>query len=144
MVEPSLPGAAGEVPTHPKFRGPWTEVPARRQAGGEAFTGDRDGTAMPGTKRRDRYIVLDFSDPRHGRTVAAAFRAAVAAWPAGERPHLVFVEGGRALVRCGHRQKDEVVRFLNGLRVGNPPIAVRTVGTSGTIRRARLRYFSKA
>jgi len=94
-------------------------------------------------KRRDRYVAFEFGDPRRAREVSAAFYAAVASWPREDRPSLVFIEGPRGLARCGHRHKDEVIRLLNGLRVGNPPVPVRTVGTSGTIRRARMRYFSK-
>jgi len=94
-------------------------------------------------KRRDRYVAFEFSEPRLRREVAAAFHAAVANWPTVERPKLVLLEAGRGLVRCGHREKDDVVRLLNGLRAGSPAVAVRTVGTSGTIRRARMRYFSK-
>ncbi len=98
---------------------------------------------MQKPKRRDRYVAFEFGDPRRAREVSAAFHAAVASWPKEDRPSLVFTERERGLARCGHRQKDEVIRLLNGLRVGNPPIPIRTVGTSGTIRAARSRYFSK-
>jgi len=109
---------------------------------GESFSADRDGPAVREPKRRDRYIAFEFPDPRRGREVAAAIHAAVGSWPASERPRLVFVEGRRGLVRCGHLQKDEVLRLVNALRVGDPPFEVRSVGTSGTIRAARSRYFS--
>ena len=107
------------------------------------FTERRDGPAMPAEKRRDRYVAFEVSDPRRGREAVAAFHAAVASWPQTERPRLVFMERGRGLVRCGHREKDALIQLLNGLRPGNPPVEVRTVGTSGTIRAARARYFSK-
>jgi len=94
-------------------------------------------------KRRDRYIAFEVEDPRRVREVSVAFHVAVASWPKEERPSLVFIEGRRGLVRCGHLRKDEVVGLLNGLRAGSPPAAVRTVGASGTIRAARTRYFSK-
>ena len=77
------------------------------------------------------------------REVSIAFHAAVASWPKDERPSLVFIEGRRGLVRCGHLRQAEVVGLLNALRAGTPPVAVRTVGASGTIRAARTRYFSK-
>ena len=98
---------------------------------------------MQKPKRRDRYIAFEFEDPRRAREVSAAFHAAVSTWPKEDRPSLVFIERGRGLARCGHLHKDGVIRLLNGLRIGNPPVPVRTVGTSGTIRAARSRYFSK-
>ena len=98
---------------------------------------------MEKPKRRDRYIAFEVPEPRLGGAVAAALHEAVASWPPAERPHVLFLEGRRGLVRCGHRQKEEVVRLLNGIRVGSPSAAVRTVGASGTIRRARMRYFVK-
>ena len=98
---------------------------------------------MEKPKRRDRYIAFEAEDPRRAREVASALHVAVAPWPREERPSMVFIVGRRGLVRCGHLQKDDVIRLLNGLRVGSPPVPVRTVGTSGTIRAARSRYFSK-
>jgi RNase P/RNase MRP subunit POP5 len=94
-------------------------------------------------KRRDRYIAFEFGDPRRAREVSAAFHAALASWPREDRPSLVFIERSRGLARCGHLHKDDVIRLLNGLRIGDPPVPVRTVGTSGTIRAARSRYFSR-
>ncbi|GEM_PF-6475061 len=98
---------------------------------------------MQKPKRRDRYIAFEFGDPRRAREVAAAFHAAAGSWPREDRPSLVFIERARGLARCGHLHKDEVIRLLNGIRIGNPPVPVRTVGTSGTIRAARSRYFFK-
>jgi RNase P/RNase MRP subunit POP5 len=92
-------------------------------------------------KRRDRYIAFEFADPRLARDIAASFHETVASWPREDRPQLLFIEGRRGLVRCEHLVKDDVVRALNGLRVGDAAGLVRTVGASGTIRRARLRYF---
>ena len=109
----------------------------------ESFSKERDGALLPETKRRDRYIAIEFSEPRRRRDVESAFRAAVATYPVPVRLQVIFLEKGRGLVRCGHREKDEVVRFLNGLTLGNPPVQVRTIGASGTIRAARTRYFSK-
>lgn len=96
---------------------------------------------MPKEKRRDRYIAFELSDSRLGRDFAAAFHEAVASRPKEDRPQLLFMEGRRGLVRCGHRAKDDVVRVLNELRIRDAAGQVRTVGASGTIRRAKLRYF---
>jgi len=95
-------------------------------------------------KRRDRYIAFEVEDPRRARGVASALQTAVAPWPREARPSIVFIQGVRGLVRCGHREKDAVIEILNSLEVGDPPVRVRTVGTSGTIRAARSRYFSKS
>jgi len=94
-------------------------------------------------KRRDRYIAFEFSEARFGREVAAAIRAAFAGRPAGERAEIIFFAGRRGLVRCAHTQAEEVTRALNAMRVGGSAVPIRTVGTSGTIRAARARYFSK-
>ncbi len=98
---------------------------------------------MQKPKRRDRYIAFEFPEPRQGREVAGAIRAAFASRPSGERVEVILVAGRRGLVRCNHRQKDEVVQVLNAIRLGGSGILVRTVGASGTIRAARSRYFSK-
>ena len=98
---------------------------------------------MQRPKRRDRYIAFEFSEARLGREVAAAIRAAFAGRPAGERAEIIFFAGRRGLVRCAHTQAEEVTRALNAMRVGGSSVPVRTVGTSGTIRAARARYFSK-
>ncbi len=97
---------------------------------------------MQRPKTRDRYIAVELAEPRLGRDLAAALRDAVASWPKEDRPQVLFVEGRRGLVRCEHLVKDEVVRVLNALRVRDAEGQVRTIGASGTIRRARLRYFS--
>ena len=96
---------------------------------------------MQKPKRRDRYIAFELADPRLAQDVTASFRETVASWPREDRPQLLFIEGRRGLVRCGHLVKDDVVRALNGLRVRDAAGQVRTVGASGTIRRARLHYF---
>ena len=98
---------------------------------------------MQRPKRRDRYIAFEFSETRLGRDVAAAIRAAFAGRPAGERAEIIFFAGRRGLVRCAHTQAEEVARALNAIRIGGSYVPVRTVGTSGTIRAARARYFSK-
>ncbi len=57
------------------------------------------------------------------------------------KPWLVLMEGNRGLLRCAHTHRDEAVRLLRSLEnpegLGRP---VRTLGTSGTIRKARERY----
>ena len=97
---------------------------------------------MQRPKKRDRYIAVELADRRLARDLGAALRDAVASWPKEDRPQVLFVEGRRGLVRCEHLVKDEVVRVLNALRVRDVEGQVRTIGASGTIRRARLRYFS--
>ena len=99
--------------------------------------------AMAGPKWRDRYIAFELADARLGRDVSQALHAATSTWPKEDRPQLLFLEGRRGLVRCGHLKKDEVVAMLNGLRLRDSAGSIRTIGASGTIRRARLRYFSK-
>ncbi len=99
--------------------------------------------AMAGPKRRDRYIAFELVDPRLGRDVSQALHAATSTWPREDRPQLLFLEGRRGLVRCEHLKQADVVKLLNGLHLRGSEDAIRTIGASGTIRRARLRYFSK-
>ncbi len=70
-----------------------------------------------------------------------ALREASLGLPEASRPWLVALEGGQGIVRCPHTAKEEAIRMLQGIRrVGGAPVRVRTLGTSGTIRRARRKY----
>lgn len=81
---------------------------------------------------RNRYIAFVVAPPADRRALLAALRESP------ERLHLVEYADGRGLVQCAHTAKDATVAFLSGLRVGDA--TVRTVGTSGTIRRAKRKY----
>ena len=87
------------------------------------------------------------SPPERGEFIRALRRA----WKAGggipedpASPYLTAYEGGRGIVRCGHLHRDDTLKILAGLDLPGPPgspsgVSVRTVLTSGTIRKAKLR-----
>ncbi len=83
---------------------------------------------------RNRYVVFVVSPPVDKGRFLAALKTA----RGPDRPWLVEYDGARGLVRCAHTAKDATIAFLNGLHIGNA--SVRTVGTSGTIRKAREKF----
>jgi len=86
---------------------------------------------------RNRYIAFAVTPPVPKARLVAALKSSP-----GERPWLVEYDGARGLVRCPHTAKEATIAFLNALRVGNS--VVSTTGTSGTIRKARAKFLSKA
>ena len=83
---------------------------------------------------RNRYVAFVVAPPVERSRLTAALRDGPV------RLLLVEYDGGRGLVRCAHTAKEETIAFLNALRVGNARL--RTVGTSGTIRKAREKYLA--
>lgn len=81
---------------------------------------------------RNRYVAFVVAPAADRRALLAALR------DSPQRLHLVEYVGGRGLVQCAHTAKDATIAFLSSLRVGDA--TVRTVGTSGTIRRAKRKY----
>lgn len=84
---------------------------------------------------RNRYIAFAVAPPVDKGRLVAALRAAP-----GERPRLVTYDGAKGLMRCAHTAKDATIVFLNALRIGESRI--RTLGTSGTIRKARAKFLA--
>ena len=94
---------------------------------------------------RFRYVVFRVEPAATRAAFAEAVRTACEAIPGPVAPSLVLYHAGAGLVRCGHRQKDSVIAALNGItQVGTRAAAVRTVGTSGTIRKAREKYLDSS
>jgi ribonuclease P/MRP protein subunit POP5 len=94
---------------------------------------------------RVRYVAFRVVAPRPlaRGDFLAALRQASADRPDAPRPRLVLFDGRRGLVRCRHTAKDATIALLRGLReVGDQALVVETLGTSGTIRRARKKYLS--
>ena len=90
---------------------------------------------------RVRYVAFRVEPGVSRAAIAAAIRSACEAIAGPLSPELVLYDRDRGLVRCGHRQKESVIAALNGIaRVGATGAIVRTVGTSGTIRKARAKY----
>ncbi len=92
---------------------------------------------------RFRYVAFRVQPAATRADFARALEVAVRSVPGPVTPQLILYREGAGLVRCGHRQKDSVIAALNAItRVGASVAAVRTVGTSGTIRKAREKYLN--
>jgi len=92
---------------------------------------------------RQRYIAFRVESRRtpSQTDLADALRAAAAALPAESRPRLVLWRDGQGLVRCPHTAKEPTIALVRGITaVGGQAVTVQTLGTSGTIRRARRKY----
>ncbi|MBI4416505.1 MAG: hypothetical protein HY557_05945 [Euryarchaeota archaeon] len=81
---------------------------------------------------RQRYIAFVVTPPVPKARLTTALR------DAGDRVRLVEYDGARGLVQCAHTAKDATIALLNGLPLGDA--TVRTLGTSGTIRKARAKF----
>jgi len=56
-------------------------------------------------------------------------------------PGLIYFDGRYGILRCPHTAKDATITTLNSIREAAPKtMTVRTLGTSGTIRRARSKF----
>ncbi|MFQ6012331.1 MAG: Rpp14/Pop5 family protein [Thermoplasmata archaeon] len=61
--------------------------------------------------------------------------------PKEARPWLVRFRGGTGVVRVSHLHKETALRLLRSLQtVGSRKVNVRTLGTSGTVRKAIRKY----
>lgn len=91
---------------------------------------------------RPRYVVFLVEGAAVEKaSVIQALREASRPLPEEARPWLVSLEEGVGVVRCRHTAKEDVIRLLRGVRrVGGREVRVRTLGTSGTLRRARAKY----
>jgi len=101
---------------------------------------------MPRRPRGVRFRYIAFCvDPAASRAaVAEAVRSSCERIPGPVSPSLIVYRDGGGLVRCGHIQKDSVIAALNGIvRVGHGAGVVRTLGTSGTIRKATEKFLSR-
>jgi len=93
---------------------------------------------------RFRYIAFRVEPAAPRAAVAEAVRTACEGIPGLVSPSLIVYGNGGGLVRCGHLQKDSVIAAMNGItRVGHGGAVVRTLGTSGTIRKATEKFLSR-
>lgn len=92
---------------------------------------------------RHRYIAFEVQGgrPPSAQEVIQALRRQARTFPREVKPWLVLMEGTRGLLRCAHTHREEAIRLLRSLEtpegLGRP---VRTLGTSGTIRKAKEKY----
>ncbi|HEY7587716.1 MAG TPA: Rpp14/Pop5 family protein [Thermoplasmata archaeon] len=90
---------------------------------------------------RPRYRYVAFRVESSRAFSREEVRAALRDLP--DRPWLVDFEGSEGLARATNLTKDAVVEALNSLRrIGPEAVRVTTLGTSGTIRKARAKYLA--
>lgn len=93
------------------------------------------------TKKRNRYIAFVLeggSTDRRG--MINAIRDVFSKDEYHEiKPWLTVFDGEKGIVRCNHTGKERTVDLLNSIEVGGG--SVRTVTTSGTIKKAKKRLF---
>lgn len=59
----------------------------------------------------------------------------------GDDAWLVEFDGTHGIVRCPHTAKEATIALLSGMdRVGDVPVDIETLGTSGTIRRCCAKF----
>ena len=59
-----------------------------------------------------------------------------------EEPRVIQFDGVKGIVRCSHLLKDETLDILGSLGGRSDGIEVRTLSTSGTLRKLREQYFN--
>jgi ribonuclease P/MRP protein subunit POP5 len=93
---------------------------------------------------RRRYIAFRVeteSRPSRDEMAEAIRRAAGPPEEGVEGPRLVVWTPRGGLVRCAHTAKEQTIALLRGIdQVAGREARVETLGTSGTIRRARRKY----
>lgn len=95
------------------------------------------GSSMGAGRPRFRYIAFLVQGPR--AFTAAEVRSALHGL--SERPRLVRFHDGRGLAGCEHLRKDATIDALRSIEIiAGEPVRITTLGTSGTIRRASMKY----
>ncbi len=90
---------------------------------------------------RQRYIAFVIDGGKTDRRgMIAAIRSAFSKKEYQEiKPWLTVFEGDEGIVRCKHTGKERAIDILNGIVIGEGK--VRTVTTSGTIKKAKKRLY---
>ncbi len=57
---------------------------------------------------------------------------------------LIYFDGHNGIVRCPHTAKDMTVALLNAMEeIDHSKVTVRTIGTSGTILKAKMKFIGQ-
>lgn len=56
-------------------------------------------------------------------------------------PKIIQYENQRGIVRCQHTEKERVIEFLNNIKREGGLFSIKTLRTSGTLRKLRKLYF---
>jgi len=110
--------------------------------------GERDNGGRRHRKRYIAFLIAPGSGPSghlpRGALIHAINKGAREAGM-GTAPRLTIIEGDGAIVAVGHGDKDATIRMLSSLSmVDGRSVSVRTIGTSGTIKKAKERLASEA
>ena len=96
---------------------------------------------------RKRYIAFKIKSSHtvSRKELIAAIRKSMPDKSSWERakPWLTVFEENMGILRCAHNGKDEAVELLASIKtIGSRkiPVVVETLGTSGTIKRAKKKY----
>jgi len=94
-------------------------------------------------RRRPRYRYIVFELESEQRMSERTVGELLAAASGRNSIRLIQFENEQGIVRCIHTAKDEVISGLNGRhRIGGNEVSIKTIGTSGTIRRARSKFLA--
>ncbi|MFQ5837208.1 MAG: Rpp14/Pop5 family protein [Thermoplasmata archaeon] len=94
---------------------------------------------------RHRYVVFQVEGGENLETgeMIQALQEASTSLAQDARPWLVLFRRGQGIVRCSHIHKEEVIQLLQSIReAGGREVRIRTLGTSGTVRRAMKKYMA--
>jgi len=92
-------------------------------------------------KRRPRFRYIVFSVFGEGKITEAHVLDALDLALPGVSFRLIEFDGLSGIVRCFNTDKETVIGAMNALtEIGQRKTTTRTIGTSGTIRRARSKY----
>jgi len=96
---------------------------------------------------RRRYIAFEITGAKMGRNDVAkaldlTFRGTPDLGLNRALLKLVFYEAGsqRGLLRCGHKQVDEVKAIITGRKIGEKKASFNILGVSGTIKSAKRKF----
>lgn len=117
------------------------------------FTKTSIPNRMPPKTERDRkrYIAFKVHSPR--LILRNEFKVAIKGKISDRntlnriKPWLTVFNDNEGILRCSHSAKDEAIELLNSIKViGREKVGVRveTLGTSGTIKKAKRRYLDGA
>lgn len=88
---------------------------------------------------RPRYIVFEVEpDGLERRDMIRALNEASSRAGIRPSPRLTVFDGQKGIVRCNHREAGDVKHLLMGImQIGGTDVTVRTLVTSGTVRKAK-------
>lgn len=98
-------------------------------------------------KQRRRYLAFEFRGRASRADVSRVINSLCALNPKIDRAMLKLVlydvRSRRGLLRCGHRQVDEVKASVSGAKViGAKGVSFKVLGVSGTMRAAKRKFLA--